>query len=312
VFFILVTAGMIGGLFWLYGGNLTKDNNATVLKKTIKEQDSEIASLKQQIADDKTKYAQLSDGNAKWQTEKAEYDKRFKELDGSITRIADYFSLFPQVSLPLVTVNVKDDIPRKDGELGRLNEILGFNGTMDPTWNVKDLLSVRITCSDDRMTCQMAGPPTISTSGNVLMGIPWRLYAQKDDSSWEIIAEFELVVTKDGISVHRFNDDLWHQYVAAELKKQFAEGDAPFESTRMVKWYEDNVKDTNFVLDEAMLKKIGDLGPDSFTNHYYADVVRLIELRKDYYAGRLSLTLAVDVKLRELTDKIKREKPEKP
>ena len=307
VFFILITAGMIGGLFWLYGGNVTKDHDATTLARNVKDQQNEIDGLKRQMERDEAKFARIAEENAKWQGEIGEYDKKLKAKDDYINRVADYFSLFPKVSLPSVSVNVKDGIPRKDGDLDPLNELLGFNGTLDRTWNYKDIFSVSVNCSNDKLSCLPAASVAYS-SGQVLLGIPCRLYAIKNDVSGEPIAEFELVVTESGISVGRFNDELWNRLVEANLKKLYNEGkDAMVKKDKLNKLYEDNVLNKTFVLDEAMLKRIDDLEPDVFTGDY-ADVARLIELRKDYYAGRISLEFVVDVRLKELSDRVKREK----
>ncbi|MCL2118361.1 MAG: phage scaffolding protein, partial [Planctomycetaceae bacterium] len=311
VFFILVTAGMIGGLFWLYGGNLTKENDATALEKTIKERDTEIDRLKQQIENDKLKYKQIDDDNTGWKDAKAEYDKRLAVKDNYLNRVADYFSFFPKVSLPAVSVNVKDGIPRKDGDADRQTELIGFNGSLDRTWNIKDMLTVNAICSDGRITCQLSGPVATYPAGNeVLLGFPWRLYAQKADDAWEPIAEFELVVTENGISVRRFHDDLWNKFVEEGLKKLYdAENNDAFKiKKKLSEWYEANVQGKTFVLDETMMRKINDLDTDDFTDGN-ADLARLIELRKDYFDDRISLVFTVDVKLEDLTGIVKREKP---
>ena len=308
MFFILITAGMIGGLFWLYGGNATKEQSVASQERSINELQNENADLNRQIENDKSKYARIAEENAGWQSEKGDYEKRLREKNDYIDRVADYFSLFPQMSLPSVSVNVKDGIPRKDGNQDPFNELIGFSGTVDTKWNVKDMFSVSVTCSDDQMNCFLSGTPVTYQSGNVLLGIPCRLFAQKSDDSFEPIADFELIMTESGISVRRFNDDLWNQYVEANLKKLYdAENGAAFKNDKFIAWYEANVKDKTFVLDEAMLKKIDELDADVFAGDY-ADVARLIKLRKDYFSSRITLEFVVDVKLKELASKIKNDK----
>jgi hypothetical protein len=125
------------------------------------------------------------------------------------------------------------------------------------------------------------------------------------------VADFDLVVTESGISVRSWNDDAWNKLVEEELKKiHNAQNQAGGFSLndRFSEWYEANIKDKPFVFDEDMLKKMGELGMDVLTGDN-ADLARLIELRKDYYAGRLSMQFLFDLKLNTLTDKVKREKP---
>ncbi|MCL2624633.1 MAG: hypothetical protein FWD31_13305, partial [Planctomycetaceae bacterium] len=304
LFFILVTAGMIGGLFWLYSGNVSKDHDVTTRERNIENQQKEIDALKQQIENDKSKYAQIDNENTRWEDEKGEYERILRAKDDNLNRVADYFSLFPQVSLPPMSVKLKDGIPRKDDDAK--TELLRFVGALDRKWNVKDMFSVNITCTDDMMTCQSAGPPVIYQSENLLLGYPWRLYAQRNDESYEPIAEFELLVTESGISVRRFHDELWNRFVETELEKWYeAEKKAAFGNNALIERYEANFKDKPFVLDEAMLKKIGELGPEVFADEY-ADVARLIELRKNYFTDSLTLKFVVDVELKELTDFVKR------
>jgi cell division protein FtsB len=310
VFFILVTAGLIGGLFWFYSGNLTKEHNVSVQSKNINDLENENKDLKQQLDKASEEKNKLETENAQWRDERNMYDGKLKEKDGYIDRVADYFTLFPQVSLSPVSVNVKDGIPRKEGDQDPLNVLIGFVGTWERKWINENMLSVNVTCSDDTMTC-LAGHPVTYPTGNLLLGYPLRLHAQKGDGSGEPIASFDLVVKDNGIFIGRFKDDLWHEFVEKELKRLYddAKKDDAFKiNDKLITWYEANVKDKTFVLDESMLKKIGELGPDAFTSEY-ADVARWIELRKDYYDGRLELEFIVDVRLKDLADKVRREKP---
>ena len=312
MFFIVITAGMIGGLFWLYGGNITKDHDATALEKSVKDQQSEIDGLKRQIENDKTKYARVADENAGWQGEKGEYEKKLRAKDNYINRVADYFALFPQVSLPPLSVNLKDGIPRNDGDQDRVNELVRFGSPFNRAWNVKDMLlpDREVLCSHETMTCLLSDSPAIYQSGNVLLGYPGRLYVQKADGSDEPIAEFELVVTESGISVRRFNDDLWNRFVEADMKDLYETANAAMiKNNALIEWYEKNVKigDKTFVLDEAMMQNVGELGPDVIAGDN-VDVARMIELRKEYFAGRITLEFVVNIKLKEFADVVKREK----
>ena len=317
VFFILVTAGMIFGLLRFYGKNISYEGNVTVQGKEIEKLNTTIDTLNQQIENDKSKYQQMDDERAKWQDAKNDYVKLLSDKDVYINRVADYFSLFPPVKFLPVSVNVKDDIPRKDGDLDPLKALLDFNGTLDRTWNVKDMFSVNVTCSNEKMACQLSSPATIFPLGNeVLLSFPWRLYAQKANDVGEPIAEFELVVTEKGIAVRRFNDDQWNKFVEEKLTELYdtemkAKQSGALDSAvdnKLIAWYENNVKDAAFALDEAMLKTIDELDAKIFAGKY-ADVARLIELRKDYFGGRISLEFVVDVKLEYLTDMVKRGKP---
>jgi len=307
LFFILVTAGLIGGIVWYFGKDITQQGNASSLEKTVSKQKQEIEDLQNQLAVQKTRQETLDNEIATWQKTKNEYDQLLNARDKYINDVAGYFSLFPPVSLPPVSVNVKDGIPRKDGDQEPMNVLLGFNGILDRTWNIGDMLSVRVSCSDDKMDCQFTGTIKTYSSGNVLLGYPFRLFAQQEDNSYVPVADFDLVVTESGISVCGWNDDAWNKLVEEELKKiHDAKKQDPFGiSGGMIEWYEANVQDKPFVLDEDMLTRMDELDANAMT----PDVVRLLELRKDYYKGRIPLQFVFDLKLNTLTDKVKRYKP---
>ncbi len=309
-FFILITAVAFGGMFWLYGNNITKSGTATVQQKNINDMQNTINELEKRIAGDKSKQEQLARDNAKWQEEKVENAKSLSAKDEYINRVAGYFSIFPQVHLPPVSINLKDGIPRKEGDQDPLNELFAFNGTLDRTWNIKDMLAVNVNCPDELLTCQSAGPASTYPAGNVLLGCPYRLYAQKDDDSYEPIAEFELVVTESGISVRRFNDEAWNKFVAAALEKMYQTEttDAAFKNEKLIEWYETNVKGKPFVLDEEMLKKIAELDASVFTSDF-ADLARLIALRQACEEGGIALEFDFGLNMTTLTDKVNRDKP---
>ena len=313
LFFILITAGLIGGLLWISGKNISHQGDASAQDKTIKRLSEEIEGLNNQLATQKKQQEQLVNETAKWQDVKDDYVKSLNEKDTYINRVAGYFSIFPQVSLPPISINLKGDIPRKVGEqepLGHL--VFNFGGTLDRSWKIGDMLSVSVTCPDDAMDCQLARKPDAYPPGNVLRaGYPFGLYAQKEDNSGLLVAEFELVVTENGISVRGWNDETWNTLVEQELKNMYvAEKDASgFGNERLIEWYEANIADAkDFALDEAMLKKIGELGAGVFTGAH-ADVARLIELRQDYYDGNIVLQFLFGLKLDVLTDTVKNEKP---
>ena len=305
VFFILVTAGLFGGIFWLYGGSISLQGNTSNLEKTVKNLENERDGLQRQIDNDKAKMEKLTSENETWLKTKSEYDQRLSAKDKYINDVAGWFSLFPQVSLAPVSVNIKSGIPRKDGEL---NNLIRFNGTLDRTWNISDMLSVSAACSNDKVDCQFIGTLKTYPTGNVLLAYPFRLFALQEDESWVPVADFDLVVTESGISVRGWNDDAWNKLVEAELKELHDAGNQTggFSfNNGFSEWYEANVQGKPFVLDEDMLKRMDELDADALT----ADVARLIELRKSYFQGGITLQFTFDLKLSTLTEKVKRGNP---
>ena len=310
LFFILMTALLFGGIFWYYGKDISQQDNASTLEKTVNRQKREMEDLQNQLAGQKERQETLANENAAWQKTRSEYDQLLNAKDKYINDVAEYFSLFPPVSLSPVSVNVKDGIPRKDGGQEPMSKLLDFNGKLDRSWNVNDMFSVNAACSHNAVFCQEAGPSKTYPSGNVLLSYPFRLFARLEDDSHVPVAEFDLVVTDGGIFVRGWNDDAWNKLVEEELKKihDMKKQDAFGLNSGFIEWYEANVNDSPFVLDEAMLKKIDGLGLDVLADNNTV-AMRLIELRKDYYKSRIPLQFVFDLKLNSLTDKVKREKP---
>ena len=314
LFFIFVTAGLIGGIFWYFSKDVTQQGSASVQKKIISDLESQLDTLTRESQAEKVKMEQLAAKNAEWEDEKKLIVKSLSDKDGYINRVAEYFSLFPQVNLPPISVNIKDDIPRKDGEQ---NDLLAFNGTLvRQLWDKdikdmfpqdKDMLSVDVSPSyNEAVVCQLAGTPRTYPSGNVLLGYPFRLYAQKEDDSYEPIAEFDLIVTESGISVRAWNDDMWNKLVEEELKQIYQNQDGFGISDTFRDWYETNVKDKPFELNEVMLKRMDELAMGVLTGDN-TNAARLIELRKSYYEGDISLQFIINIKLSALTQKVKDE-----
>jgi len=314
LFFILVTAGLFGGIFWYFGKDITHQGNASTLEKTIRNLEVERDQFKLQSEGDQAKMNQLAAENANWRETRSEYEQLLRDKDKYINDVAGYFSLFRQMSLSPVTVNVKNGIPRKEGEW---SDLLDFNGTLArQTWekDIRNVFSVNVTCSVDDLDCLLLeGAPVTNTSGNVLLSYPFRLYARKEDGSWVLIAEFDLIVTESGISVRAWNDNAWSKLVEDELKTiSIPENQDAFGLSRgLIDWYEANVKDKTFVLDEDMLKRMDELGVDVLTGGN-ADVAKLIELRKSFFQGDVSLQFLFDVNSGPLTEKVKRDNPGSP
>ena len=310
LFFILVTAGLIGGVFWLFGDNLATKGNVTVQGKNIEELQKEIDGLNRQIADHQNKQQQMTAENAKWQEDKDIYAKALSDKDAYINEVAGYFSIFPQVNVSPIAVDLKDGIPRRDGDLIPQKNLVTFAVATDRNWNFKELLSVTAE-SDDTLECVVASNPETYPAGDVFLKYPCDLQIATDGGVVRSIAMFEVVVTKDGIFVRDFNDNAWHKFVGeglANIKNALAENDAFQLSSGFSEWYEANVKDGDFVLNEDMLKKINELDESQFRGDF-ADVKQLIDLRKRFYAGQLTLEFTFGFNFVPLGDKIRRDKP---
>ena len=310
LFFILVTAGLIGGVFWLFSDNLTKKGDVTVQGKNIEELQTEIDRLNRRIADNQNKQEQLATDNAKWQEDKDIYAKVLSDKDAYISEVAGYFSLFPQVNMPPIAVDLKDGVPRRDGDQVPQKNLLTFAVATDRNWNFKELLSVTAE-SDDAVECVVASNPETYPAGDVFLKYPCDLQVTIADGVVQSIATFEVVVMKDGIFVRDFNDDVWHKFVGeglAGIKNALAENDAFQLSSGFSDWYEANVKDGDFVLNEDMLKKIDELDESQFRGDF-AYVQQLIDLRKRFYAGQLTLDFTFGFNLVPLGDKVRRDKP---
>ena len=311
LFFILVTAGLIGGIAVLSGAVTLKKGDVTVLEKKIEDQEKQIKQLNDQLTSEKQTQEQKAAEYSLWQNNKQSYDDKLKAKDAYIEKTADYFALFPPMRLTPEPVSLRDGFPRKPGadEIAPLNEIVTFSGTIDPKWNTKSMFSVGITSSDPSMTCCVAEPPVGYPGINTILGYPCRLLVETGESSREPIMDFEVVVTIKGIAVRNFNDDNWSKYVADQLAAMYAEENAEDGfgmQSDFVEWYEDNIKDAEFKLDEETLKKFEKLEAGTFSGEYAA-VQRLIDLRQRYFAGELSLSFDFGVDLKPLSDTIKQD-----
>ena len=306
LFFILVTAGLIGGIAWLSGAITLNKNSSVKLEKTIESQQTQIEQLQQQLNTEREKQKQDADDHAEWQKEKQLQAGILNAKNAYIEQVADYFSLFPPMRLSPEPVNLKDGIPRKTGETAPLKEIVTFNGTIDAKWNFENMFAVTNAASDAGLEC-FVGEFGAYPGSNVLLGYPCRLLAKTGSDAREPIMEFELVVTAKGIAVRHFNDERWNSYVAEQLKKKYTEDsseDGFGMQSNFIDWYENNIKDKNFVLDENMLDKFDELDAGTFSGSY-ADVQRLIDLRKRYFAGELSLKFDFKLDMKPLSDKVK-------